>query len=102
MLLGRYNGSGEMQVLIELPDDVSEALKVRVGDVSLHALEALAVEGYRSGTLSESQIRRMMGYESRVEVHGLLKRHRVPYRYTKDDVADDLAAHADLGVVEGR
>ena len=39
------------------------------------ALEALALEGYRSGKLSQAQVRRMLGYETRAQVDGFLKRH---------------------------
>jgi hypothetical protein len=48
--------------------------------VSRHALETIAVEGYRTGALSEIQVRRLLGLETRFEVHALLKDHRVPLR----------------------
>jgi hypothetical protein len=51
------------------------------------------VEGYRTGALSETQVRRMLGLESRFDVHALLKEHRVPLRDTQADLEDDLAAH---------
>jgi predicted HTH domain antitoxin len=62
------------------------------------ALEALAVEGYRTGALSEGQVRRLLRFESRFEVHALLKEHRVPLHYTDADFEDDLAAHRALGI----
>jgi hypothetical protein len=40
------------------------------------ALETVAAEGYRTGALSEAQIRRMLGLETRFEVHALFKEHR--------------------------
>lgn len=48
------------------------------GNLSRHALEALAVEGYRTGALTETQVRRLLGLETRFEVHALLKEHKVP------------------------
>jgi predicted HTH domain antitoxin len=88
-----------MQVRIDLPDDVSQALKCSWGDLSRRALEALAVEGYRSGALSESQVRRMLDIETRVEVHAFLKSHGVPLAYTEGELAEDLEAHRELGIL---
>jgi len=60
-------------------------------DPARTALEALALEGYRSRALSEEQIRRVLGYETRMEVHGFLKLHGVYLNYTADDLRCDLA-----------
>ena len=46
-----------MEVTISLPEDISESLRGRWGNVSRHALETIAVEGYRTGALSETQVR---------------------------------------------
>jgi len=81
-----------MEITLSLPEDISESLRDRWGDVSRHALETIAVEGYRTGALSEAQIRRWLGLETRFEVHALLKEHRVPLRYTQADLEEDLAA----------
>ncbi len=91
-----------MQLTIELPEDVSEALKVQWGDLPRRTLETLAIEGYRSGALTESQIRRMLSLESRLQVHALLKRHGVPYRYSEADLAQDLETHRELGILPRR
>ena len=91
-----------MRVTLDLPDDISAALESRRRDLPRWALEALAVEGYRTGVLSENQIRRLLGFEARFDVHALLKEHRVPLRYTEQDVESDLAAHRDLGILRGR
>ena len=88
-----------MRVTIDLPDDISAALEDRWRNIPRQALEALAVEGYRTGALSENQVRRLLGFESRFDVHALLKEHRVPLRYTEEDVERDLAAHRELGLI---
>jgi Uncharacterised protein family (UPF0175) len=49
------------------------------------ALEALALEEYRAQKLSTSQLRRLLGYQTRVQVHAFLKQHGVHLRYTEDD-----------------
>lgn len=83
---------------LDLPDDISAALEGHWPDLPRQALEALAVEGYCTGALTEGQVRRLLGLETRFQVHGLLKEHRVPLHYTKVDLEDDLAAHRELGI----
>jgi predicted HTH domain antitoxin len=88
-----------MQVTLDLPDDISAALEVQWPDLPRQALEALAVEAYRTGALAEGQVRRLLRLETRFEVHALLKNHRVPLRYTEADFDDDLASHRELGIL---
>ena len=88
-----------MHLTIDLPADISEALQGRWGDVSRHALETLAVEAYRTGVLSESQVRRLLGFESRLQVHALLKRYQVSLHYSERELEDDLTAHRELGIL---
>jgi predicted HTH domain antitoxin len=102
---GRYGLDlvmSSMHLTIDLPPDISEVLQGRWGDVSRRALEAVAVETYRTGVLSESQIKRLLGFENRLQFHALLKEHRVPYRYSELDLQDDLAAHRELGILSTR
>lgn len=91
-----------MDVTITLPQDISESLQGRWGDLPRHALETIAVEGYRTGALTETQVRRLLALETRFEVHALLKEHRVPLRFTEADLEEDLAAHRDLGILSNR
>lgn len=91
-----------MTVTIQLPDDISAALGERWDNVPRRSLEAIAVEGYRSGALTEAQVRRVLGLESRFLVHALLKEHRVPLRLTDADVNADVSAHRELGILPSR
>jgi predicted HTH domain antitoxin len=91
-----------MKVTIELPEDVLAALKGRWDDVPRRSLEAIAVEGYRTGALTETQVRRLLQLETRLQVHALLKEHHVPLQYTEADLEDDLRAHCEIGVLPGR
>jgi predicted HTH domain antitoxin len=88
-----------MQMTVELPDDILKALEGQWPDIGRQALEAIAVEGYRTGALTENQVRRLLELESRFDVHALLKEHRVPLRYTASDLEDDMRAHRELGIV---
>jgi predicted HTH domain antitoxin len=91
-----------MRVTLELPDDISAALQGQWPDLTRQTLEVLAVEGYRTGALTEAQVRRLLDLETRFEVHSLLKEHHVPLRYTEQDLHDDMAAHRDLGLLRGK
>jgi predicted HTH domain antitoxin len=91
-----------MQVTLDLPDDISEALAGQWPDLPRQALEALAIEGYRTGGLTEGQVRRLLGLDSRFQVHALLKDHRVPLRYSESDLEDDLRAHTSSGLPRAR
>ncbi|HYK01803.1 MAG TPA: UPF0175 family protein [Thermoanaerobaculia bacterium] len=88
-----------MQLTLDLPDDIADALEARWPDLPRQALEALAVEGYRTGALTEGQMRRLLQFETRFEVHSLLKGHRVPLQYTEADLEEDLAAYRELGLL---
>lgn len=91
-----------MQVTLDLPDDISAALEGRWPDLPRHALEALAVESYRSGALTENQVRRLLRLDTRFQVHALLKAHRVPLHYTEADLESDLTTHRELGILSRR
>jgi predicted HTH domain antitoxin len=91
-----------MQVTIDLPEDISAALAGRWGNVSRRSLEVIAVEGYRSGALSETQVRRLLALETRFQVHALLKEHRVPLRYSESDANEELRTHRQLGILPDR
>ena len=91
-----------MQLTLDLPEDVTESLRGTWGDVSRHALEALAVEGYRTRALTETQVKRLLNYESRFEVHALLSQFRVPHRYSQADAEQDVAGHRELGILPPR
>jgi hypothetical protein len=85
-----------MEVAIHLPDDVAAAVPWE--DIPRHLLEQIALEGYQERWLSEAQIRRLLGYATRMQVHGFLKDHGVPLHYTVEDLDRDRAAHESLGL----
>jgi hypothetical protein len=64
-----------MQITVNLPDEIARQLASSDKNPERVALEALALEGYRSRSLSESAVRRMLGFESRMDVHEFLKQH---------------------------
>jgi len=76
-----------MQVTLELPDEIVEGLTTK--DLSRALLEGFALEGYRSGTLGEEQVRKLLGYGTRMQVDDFLKRHGAYFDYTISDVERD-------------
>ena len=89
----------EVEVKLSVPSDVSDALKQHWGDLSRHTLENLAIEGYQARLLSESQVRRMLGFETRAQVHQFLKDAGIYLDYGLDDLRDDLETHRKLGIL---
>jgi hypothetical protein len=78
-----------MQVTLELPEDLARRLAADASGLSRAALEALALEGVRSGKLTVAQARRLLGIRSRYEMDGLLKAHGVMLSATIDDIRRD-------------
>jgi hypothetical protein len=67
-----------MNIGIELPEDVAEALAHKWGDLSRYAAEILAVDGYRSGVLTAEQLHCMLSDRTRLQVKAFLAEHGVP------------------------
>jgi hypothetical protein len=76
-----------MQVTVQLPDDLGQR-----ANPAREALEAFAIEGYRSGALTALQVRELLGFETRYELDGFLKAHQVWERaYSIQDLEIDAA-----------
>ena len=81
-----------MDVQLQIPDDVARVIQNQQPDLSRAALEALALEGYRSERLSEGQVRRLLGFRTRMQVHTFLKAHNVYLNYSIRELENDLAS----------
>ena len=74
-----------MKITVELPDDLAQHT-----DPGREALEALAIEGYRSGTLTHYQASQLLGL-SRFEFDDfLIARHVHDHAYSIEDLQQDL------------
>ena len=62
-----------MTITIELPEELAAQLIAAGPDPARAALEAVALEGYRSDRLSEADIRELLGFETRMDVHAFLR-----------------------------
>jgi len=79
-----------MHVTVEIPDDMAQWLAPNGEDPARSTLEAVAIEGYRSGALTASQTRRLLGFETRYELDGFLKAHNVwEHAYDLEDLEQD-------------
>ena len=81
-----------MNIAIEIPDDVGQALAAQSGGLSRAVLEAVAVEAYRSGAITPTQVQRMLGLRSRWETESFLRRAEAFHDYTMDDLERDIQA----------
>jgi len=79
-----------MDVTISLPDEIVQHLQAKHADVPRYVLESIALEGYRSRTLTTEEMRQLLELEDRFSVHEFLQTHGVPF-YTLDDLRHDLA-----------
>lgn len=83
-----------MSVRIEIPDKV---LNTPGPEISRRVLETVALEGFKSGQLSTSQVRRILGFETRFEVHEFLAAHDVPWvNYSVEDAEREVKVLREL------
>ena len=78
-----------MIITVEIPEELAGQLIAAGQDPERVALEAIALEGYRSDRLSEAELRRLLGFETRMEVDAFLKEHGVFLHYTWEDFVHD-------------
>jgi hypothetical protein len=78
-----------MTITVEIPEELAGQLIAAGKDPARAALEAIALEGYRSDHLSEAEIRNLLGFDSRMEVDAFLKEHGAFLPYTDEDLGHD-------------
>ncbi len=79
-----------MEVTVTIPEDIAAQLHTKWQDLPRATLESLALEAYRSGTLTTAQLRRLLGFESRYELDGFLKQAGIYLDYDLEDLKQDL------------
>jgi len=85
-------------ITIALPDELSAALAAPGQDLSRAAFEALTLSAYRERKISASQLRQLLGYETRLEVDAFLKSHGAELEYTLEDIERDRETLRLLGL----
>jgi hypothetical protein len=83
-----------MNIEVTIPDEIFEESQSKL---SRYILEQIAIKGYKSETLSMVQVRKLLGFNSRMETEDFL-RSREALVYTVEDYQEDLKTIRDLGL----
>ena len=83
---------------LNYPNELSAALASSGQDLSRAAFEAIAQEAYCERKLSTAQLRRLLGFQTHMEVDGFLKAHGVELEYSLEDLERDRETHRRLGL----
>ena len=78
-----------MVIHLEIPDTVTEAMRLPAGERQQRILIELAVSLYAQGILSFGKARQLCGM-TKFEFGVLLGKRSVPRHYTQEDLQDDL------------
>ncbi len=87
-----------MHIAVEIPDTIARDLADEGRDPPRAVLEAIALERYRAGRLSEAGVRRLLGFETRYEVDGFLYDHSAFIPYTMEDLERDTAVALEVAL----
>lgn len=78
-----------MKVALDIPEEIARRLSDRWADLPKQALEALAIQAYRSEVLTGAEVGSLLGL-SRWEVEDLLARSGASLHYSEADFEEDL------------
>ncbi len=79
-----------MSVTLEIPDDVSQAMRVPPPELEARLLLELAAALYAQQVLSLGKAAQLAGL-TRFEMNSVLARRGVPMHYSAQELAEDLA-----------
>ena len=81
-----------MHISIPIPEDVVHQIESKWKDIPRRILEALAIDAYRSGVITEVEVQSMLSMSSRFEVNDFLKRAQADIDYSEADLLHDIEA----------
>jgi predicted HTH domain antitoxin len=84
-----------MQVTVEMPDRIARQWGETADAVGRHLLEDAAIEGYRTGRLSQRQAGEMLGLDY-WQTEAFLQERGVPLNYSTADLQADSATLAKI------
>ena len=87
-----------MELTVRIPDDIAGRMDASVGSLSRRAIEALALEEFRSGHITKPELRRLLGFGTRFQLDCFLKAHDVYENYTLQDLEQEIEGLQRLGV----
>jgi hypothetical protein len=74
-----------LRITIEIPDEIAAQLAARGPELSRTALEALARDEFRLGTLNQHQVGHLLGL-SRIETEDFLAKHADLYDFDPSEL----------------
>ena len=86
----RFGYTASMEVVLQLPDEIARRF-AGGGDVSRRAIESIAIEGYRSRSLTLLEVSELLGLD-RIEAEDFLARNQVTLESYDDAGLDREAA----------
>lgn len=86
-----------MEITVRIPDELATRLGT-TGEVERRVLETIALEEFRLGHLSKSELKHVLGFEVLDEIDGFLKQHGVFEPYTAADFEREQRALDHLGL----
>jgi predicted HTH domain antitoxin len=81
------------RIAVDLPDEIAKRPQAAWRNVPRGALEAVALEGYRDGTLTRDEVGHLLGLSFR-ETEAFLKKRQAFLAYAEEDLEQD---RSDLG-----
>jgi hypothetical protein len=87
-----------MELTVQIPDDLARSMSASGGDLSRRALEALALQEFKTGHITKPELRRLLGFGTRYQLDGFLKAHEVYEDYTMEDLEQELEGLRRLGI----
>jgi hypothetical protein len=86
-----------MELTLQIPDELARRMLASGSDLARRALEALALEEFKSGRITKPELRRLLGFGTRYQPDGFLKSHEVYEDYAMEDFELDRDALKQLG-----
>jgi len=83
-----------VRITIEIPDDIAAHLAAKRPELSRTALEGLALEEFRLGTLNQHQVGHLLGL-TRMQAEDFLARHADLYDFDPSELRREAQALAD-------
>jgi hypothetical protein len=87
-----------MELIVQIPDELASRMNASGGELARRALEALALEEFKSGRITKPELRRLLGFGTRYRLDGFLKSHDVYEDYTLQDLEQEVEALRSLGI----
>ncbi len=87
-----------MNLTVRIPDDLVERLRADGDALARRALEGLAVEEFRAGRLTHPELRRLLGFGTRMALDAFLKERGIYADYGDADLMQDLRDLDRLGL----